>query len=610
MSRRLILAALLVALLPHPPAPGRVLLISFDGLGYQRFTEDPVARELVTLRRLLETGAHAEGLMPAYPSSTANSHAALWTGTYAGRNGILYNTTPILPRSDHTFSERIVGFRSEALTAEPIWLTAARQGVPVVAHQVTQAYPFLPQTVGAGLDDLTVVNGFQTALVSPWRVVRASDQDVRRVACDGDGEATARVCVEWSLDRDGQTVLRAELGRDGMRVSVAWASAGSAVEVLRKSTETDGPQRRPLARYWSAPLAISRPGQSPAAMIFRLLELDTTRGRFTLMQSPVREAAVYDPDRGLASALVAATGPMVGNGAHELYESGGLGVQAYAGGTGSAERLYLETVEVVVRQQIAQSSWLWTERPGRLHVSYLSAADEFDHQWYGLDAGGDRRYTGFRRWGYAAVEHAARAFVGLAGAADHVVVVSDHGMTAERIAFDIPALLAGAGLEQQATALGSCLLLNTVDWKGGTIASGERAAMVGRLTRLLTGVRTAQGEQVVTRVYASAAELAAFGLDGPAGPDLCVDLRPGVGLGSAAGSGVLRARRPARGSHGLDPTRADMQAILLVRGPRVTPGASLGRQRSAVVAPLVADLLGIEKPASSTFASPLAAPAR
>ena len=47
-----------------------------------------------------------------------------------------------------------------------------------------------------------------------------------------------------------------------------------------------------------------------------------------------------------------------------------------------------------------------------------------------------------------------------------------------------------------------------------------------------------------------------------------------------------------------------MKAILLIRGPRASR-RSLGPQPSAAVAPLVADLLGIDPPRDATARSPM-----
>ena len=306
--------------------------------------------------------------------------------------------------------------------------------------------------------------------------------------------------------------------------------------------------------------------------------------------------------------MVADTGPMIGNGATGLYNGGILGTPASSGGSGEAERRFLETLEVVVKQQAAQSTWLFKRRSPRLHMSYLSTADDVDHSWYGLDRAGDARYREFRRWGYAAVEHAARAFVDLATPDDHVVITSDHGMAAVDHYFGVEQVLAEAGLSTIASTVNTCILLNTTDWKGGTIAPDARDAAVDWVRAALLAPRTPAGP-IVTKVYSSRAELASFGHDGPGGADLCFDLAPGIGATDwvkTASPGMLApATRPV-GGHGFDPTRADMKAVLLVKGPRAAAGRNLGPLKSAVVAPLVADLLGIEPPRQATATSPLA----
>ena len=69
--RRLILLFLLCAGL----APAQtVFLFSLDGFGHQFFTKSPAAAPLKTFRRLAARGAMADGIQPAFPSTTANSH--------------------------------------------------------------------------------------------------------------------------------------------------------------------------------------------------------------------------------------------------------------------------------------------------------------------------------------------------------------------------------------------------------------------------------------------------------------------------------------------------------------------------------------------------------
>ncbi|MDZ4798660.1 MAG: P1 family peptidase, partial [Bryobacteraceae bacterium] len=576
---------LLLLLVPCvAPARSRVFFMSFDALGYERLTADPAAEPLTALRGMMRTGAYAEGLMPAYPSTTANGHAALWTGTYAGGNGILYNQTPLMPRSAHAFTERVVGFRSEGLTAEPIWLTAARQGKRVVAHQVTQVFPFTPQTVGSGpMPNLVVANGFQSRSFAPWQLVRPGGEGVRKVECAG-----APVCFEWMA---GKSTFRAEVVAGGLRVR----SGSQMVEVRAQPEEIEAPRNRALARHWSAGLEVEG---LPAFVAFRLFSLAADGSDFELLQTPIQEMAIYADSRvnaEVAREMQREVGPAVGNAAGSLWTR-----------TLINERRFLETLELVVRQQIAEVKWLARKRDPDLLITYVSAIDDLDHLWYGLG----ESYREWRKWGFVAVNRAAEALLGLASREDHVVVASDHGMAPVEWYVGVNKVLQGAGLAGKAVALNTCVLVNTDDWKGGTVKAAEREGVLDQVAAALVAVKADDGQPVVTMVYRSQEDLRFFGHVDPAGADLCFDLRPGYGPTESGDGGVLqKAVRPV-GAHGFDPNRADMKAVLLVTGPRAAAGRSLGPQRSASVAALVADLLGIGAPSSAAFASPLAVRAR
>lgn len=264
-----------------------------------------------------------------------------------------------------------------------------------------------------------------------------------------------------------------------------------------------------------------------------------------------------------------------------------------------------ETLDLVVRQQIAQSTWLFRTRKPRLHISYLSTADELDHVWYGLDRVGVRPFRELRRWAYMAIEQAVQAFTSLATPEDHIVITSDHGMAVVTQLIAVDRLLDTAGLRSIASSVNSCIVLNTADRKEGTIAPADRDAAIGRVRRALADLRTAAGTSAVARIYSTREEMSALGHDGPGGADLCFDPIPGVGIGESGTDAVISDVHPPRGEHGLDPSRPDMKAILLVKGPRVG-GAELRPLRSIAVAPLVADLLGIEPPRDATGVSPLA----
>jgi predicted AlkP superfamily pyrophosphatase or phosphodiesterase len=131
--QRGILAALLTACAgraPEAPPPagglGRtVLLISIDG-----FRWDYLDRGLTpNLSRLAREGVRAEALVPVFPTKTFPNHYTIVTGRYPARHGIVSNvvTAPDIGRRLSLFDREAVRDSSFYL-AEPIWVTAERQG--------------------------------------------------------------------------------------------------------------------------------------------------------------------------------------------------------------------------------------------------------------------------------------------------------------------------------------------------------------------------------------------------------------------------------------------------------------------------------------------------
>jgi hypothetical protein len=114
--------------IPKPPkiAPLTVL-ISLDG-----FRNEYLHRGITpSLKRLADNGLMAKSMIPSFPSITFPNHYTLVTGRYPSEHGIVSNTffDPALNRTfdykeqaadeDHRFWKG----------AEPIWVTAAKQGV-------------------------------------------------------------------------------------------------------------------------------------------------------------------------------------------------------------------------------------------------------------------------------------------------------------------------------------------------------------------------------------------------------------------------------------------------------------------------------------------------
>ncbi|MEJ5366903.1 MAG: alkaline phosphatase family protein [Bryobacteraceae bacterium] len=559
--RRLIPALALLCALPL--GAQRLLIVSFDGLGAETFFEDPVAEELTVLKATARRGAASRGVQPAFPSTTANSHAALWTGCYGDVNHITANSPPVLPRGEHTVLERGNGFRAEQLAAETFWVAAARAGIPSVAHQPTQGYPLTRFNSAPGA---VVVNGYQTRLLAPHALW--TPQTGKRLP---DGSY---------LFEHGPASFRVVPGKKSVRVSLT--SGKQAVTVSYAPVETEPPRRRPLARRFSPPLLLEAP--VPAAIYFRLFELG--EAGFRLYVTPWHELGSSLP----LNEIFREAGGFVGNGPTALLDKGLI-----------REAEYLEAMELVVRQMTRHAAWLGRKFRPRLLQSYLPFPDEADHMWLAAARSGDEQARQWRRWAYIAVDRGAAEFARLASdkSKDHVLWVSDHGMAPVSRLISVPAVLEQAKLDSKAAYLYHSILVNTTDWKHGLVPPGERAAVVEQARRTLAAVPG------IVSFFTPELDGERFGIGGPAGGDLYFDFAPGYGASSRPSEKAVSDVRP-RGMHGFLPTRRDMQAICIAAGPRIPQGVLWPGFRIIDIAPMIAELLGFPAPPTFRGRSPLA----
>jgi predicted AlkP superfamily pyrophosphatase or phosphodiesterase len=125
-------SALLCAFAAPTMGPaGTVVLISIDGMRW----DYPARAGAVTLARLATDGASSLALLPPFPSSTFPAHASLATGVFPDRHGIVNN--------EFFDRQRGVYRRQDDATwllAEPLWVTAERQGVRTAVYHWVLSY--------------------------------------------------------------------------------------------------------------------------------------------------------------------------------------------------------------------------------------------------------------------------------------------------------------------------------------------------------------------------------------------------------------------------------------------------------------------------------------
>lgn len=661
LPRRTALGALLPLLLvgcapagDDPGAPGRrAILVSIDALHEGILRSTLTRDEVPALYRVLDEGACAEYAVAAFPSVTSAGHAVLWTGAGGDVNGVAANLQHRLPRDRHTVLDMARGFSYEVLSAEPIWITAGKVGVSVASHHGTQG-PFTP-----GYPPL---DGERT----PWQEARREES--RRVLARPDVHVLngynlmvefQRVLtgtdvrweegMEWrNLDRLGSDVpplpftftaaghrihgvTHGVPGRSGYTaVSVALEpDAARAITAVAEPVEVEPLEGRPLARHFAGPLPLEVTGgeewdRARVHLHLRLFEMADDGRDFLLFQPNMPVADGNRPD--LMEGYDRAAGGWPGNSGLPTWERGGFGPTLLLGGDGTAEARYLETAEFLTRQFARGADWLWETFSPRLLMDYFPESDAIDHavlgwldpDWPGYDAETAARVRDFRARVWRLVDLRVARLLELAEESGGALFVTgDHGMRASWKEFLPNVALREAGLlaldedgeidlsrTRAVSPNGQWITVNRTAWREGIVPPEEEEAVVEEARRVLEAVRGPDGERVVTRTF-TPAEHPELGLGGPAGGDLYWGTAPGYvtlsGFRAAAAAGPGRLRS----GHGFPPDEPDMHTVFCAVGAGFAPGRIEG-VRTTVVAPTVAEYVGIPAPADAVGASVLA----
>jgi len=107
------------------------ILISLDG-----FRADFLNRGLTpTLNRFIQEGISPRYMTPSFPSVTFPNHYTLATGLYPESHGVVGNTFWDPELKEHfECCDGVIGINPKWWSAEPIWVTAMKQGFPTGIH--------------------------------------------------------------------------------------------------------------------------------------------------------------------------------------------------------------------------------------------------------------------------------------------------------------------------------------------------------------------------------------------------------------------------------------------------------------------------------------------
>ncbi len=627
----------------------RAILISFDAINEGRALETIPAAAIPTFRAMFANAACAASARPAFPSVTAPGHAALWTGAYGNVNGISANAQPQLPRSEHSLMSRVSGYFVDALRAEPIWITAARDGRRVAGHHVTQApdapgYPYTGDETDAErasldsartearrvlqMNELFVMNGYNVSVAPSWLL---TERDVtpraggawRGVASLNSGVQPLE--ISWLAGADSLFALLYG-ARVYDRVVLAGTRDVAAGVVVREApVDTSAPLvNRELARHFPNAVLVET-AQGPVPLTGRLFAVADDASTFELLIPELR--VVEGSNRDQARAYQAAIGGWYGNGALSVYRSGRFGPTIMSGGKGSAELRYLESLEHVTRQDMRGSEWMWRTQRAELMLDYFPLIDEVDHEWYGYvdattalyDASVGTRLQVYRARAWSLADRRLSALHALVAqdSAAALIVSGDHGMRTFWRGFRPNVALREAGLlalnsdgrvdlsrTKAYSPNGYYVMINRVAWKDGIVPPSEEKAVLDAAERAVLAARSPEGSPVVVHTWrADAPGADTLGLGGPAGGDLYYDVARGYTWNAGVADPVSSELSRPGSTHGFPSTSPEMQTVLCLWSRGVSPNR-IGAARSSDAALITSDWLGIPRPANAQGVSP------
>jgi hypothetical protein len=620
-----------------PPAgegPRRAILISLDALSEARLYASLDSAFVPDLRAMFEEGACASHAIAAFPTLTAPGHAAIWTGAFGDVNGVSGNRQPLLPRDRHTLLEGGSGYAADPLRAEPMWITAARQGVPVVGLHVTQA----PQPPGyLPIDgerdarlrerraeaervlerpELAVFNGYNRS-VAPQRILTQDGfrpQEARGWRnLERLGSGVAPLEIGWAVEDDSIFALF-HGAQVYDRVLIARGRDAAAGVVARALPHEREPVRgRSLARHFSEALEVPVEG-GRVFVRARLYELAPDASSY-LLYVPALNVVEGNTPEVLAEYDAVVRG-WVGNSPLRDLSRGAFGPTLLDGGDGTAEQRYLEALELVTRQFMRGVDWAWDTKRARLLLDYFPVADEIDHGYYGYldpawpeyseEAARQVQWLRQRVWEIVDLRYAHLRDLVRNDPNAVLFVAGDHGMRTSWQMFRPNVALREAGLLEvdslgfidvtRTRALspnGYWISVNRTAWKDGIVPPHEEAEVVAAVERALLAARDASGRPIVTAVY-RADQHPELGLGGPTGGDVYFNTGQGVRWSSDA-RGELLGPASIFATHGYPSTDPDMWTAFCAVGGPLAPRRT-GTVRLTDVAPTVAEWLGIEAP--------------
>lgn len=531
---------------------------------------DRLEREgaLPALRQMRERGTFAAA-RPARPNcQTPPSLATLFTGTWPSEHKVTGYT---VPGAGEGIASHVSGFSPEFPAAPPVWETLSER-------DLTAAFVHVPWV----FDDKDEVGPNVDGAVEAYS--RRSTRHAVRVLDPGSGSQSWEIGafrVEAVVETEPSRRVRvtAEGGADGVSLEpgAGW-----------QSLELDGEHGT-----WVCCVSVN--------------------GRLLLVHTGVWRARTAGHNRKTLDRL-ALCAPFAGEGVGPLYREGVFGPRLAEGGDGSAEEVFLSSVECVARSFGAAADAVLETHDADLVVVYLPMTDDVGHEllgWCDERSAAHRPDISQAVWSYLRrcyqwSDAVLGRVLDRAGAEDSVVLGADHGMVGSTHLVHLNDQLVRSGLARAApdgsldtdrSAVFYHPANNGSLWVGPSLAGDPvqaRAAMKRACAALSALTDLDTGRPVVAGF---------LDRDGVGPADLDVD--PAVAYVALVddyqptahllGEGGVVRRVPKTGAHVVYTGDNRLHAVHAALGPGIAAGVDAGVIDNTWPATLVLGQLGMDR---------------
>jgi len=572
-------------------------LISFDGSRTDfvyGMMDDGI---LPAFASLADSGIRAEYAQTIDPSLTAAAHNSISSGSFPSHTGITSNSFHVT--GDDFYWYR-VGFGETMDDAEPVWVTASKNGLTTAAVFFVGGSP----SHNGQLADYTIGYGIEDAYSKQW--------NVRLSPADGWND----VPESFSPPLAGEFTIQ-DVKKVYLYIFDSTDDSTENYDTVILNTERSGFE----------PAQVLQEGQW-GSMI--LLEYTYAGADFLIQKISSDQVTLYHTGvehnnaspRELLDALNEKFGPFP------------AGADSYAiehGWITEEDDLYLMERQSTYMAEVA--AWIYSTYQPDLMLTWQDPFDSAGHQFLLTDPR-QMNYSPelaetYKGYYQRAAQIADKSLQTMLDAFNldntTVMLVGDHGMAPLHTRVYTNTILENAGLLtldtqnyvvlSQTKAFAICsggavhvyINLEGREKGGGTVPADKYADVQAQIVDLLQNLTDPNtGEPVFQRIL-TRDELAPLGLDNPNSGDVFAQAYPGYHLDGWRGNDLVFEQADFYGQHGFDSTLPEMHTIFIAAGVDVPQNSEIiPPVRVLDYAPTIASLLGFE-PASTVDGSPIPA---